>query len=416
MKTRIISLILIIAIIIGSTQIYAVTKSELNNQNNDLDNKISQTEDEIDELNSQLSEAMKEVQDLIVQISSYEQAIEELNNQINSVTEQIAETESNIEQKQKELDEKQELLDKRLIALYESGNTSYIELLLSSADLSDFISKYYLISEVAEYDTDLINSIRSAKTELENAKTELENNKMTLETAKVEQQQKQQELEESKKVKEQKVANLTAEEKQMEQKLEEFENDKKDIQAQLAEIARQEEEQRKAAEAKRKAEEAAAAAKNNSSSSSINIGSTSTTSNPSSYGYIFPVAGCSKANIRVLSYPSYKGHTGIDVNINVTGKSVVAVKSGTVVISKAMKNADGSYRSYGEYVVINHHDGTMTLYAHMLSGSRTVSLGQEVSQGQVIGTVGSTGNSTGTHLHFEVRVGGSPINPISYLP
>ena len=97
------------------------------------------------------------------------------------------------------------------------------------------------------------------------------------------------------------------------------------------------------------------------------------------------------------------------------GRSVVAVKSGTVEISTALRNSNGSYRSYGEYVVINHHDGTMTLYAHMLSGSRTVSVGQEVSQGQVLGTVGSTGNSTGPHLHFEVRINGSPVNPLDYV-
>ena len=137
---------------------------------------------------------------------------------------------------------------------------------------------------------------------------------------------------------------------------------------------------------------------------------------PSAHGYIFPVQGCSRANINKLVYPSYRGHTGIDVNRNVVGKNVVAVKAGTVVKSEAKKNSNGTYRSYGEYVVINHHDGTMTLYAHMLAGTRKVSKGQEVSQGQVLGTVGSTGNSTGTHLHFEVLIGGSPVNPIPYLP
>ena len=105
----------------------------------------------------------------------------------------------------------------------------------------------------------------------------------------------------------------------------------------------------------------------------------------------------------------------MDVNINVVGRSVVAVKSGTVVTSRALRNSDGSYRSYGEYIVINHHDGTMTLYAHMLSGSRTVQEKQTVEQGQVIGTVGSTGNSTGPHLHFEVRKNGVCVNPLPYL-
>lgn len=77
---------------------------------------------------------------------------------------------------------------------------------------------------------------------------------------------------------------------------------------------------------------------------------------------------------------------------------------------------NGKYYSYGEYIVISHGDGTMTLYAHMLANSRKVKVGDKVKQGQVIGTVGSTGNSTGTHLHFEVRVGGSPVNPLPYLP
>ena len=81
-----------------------------------------------------------------------------------------------------------------------------------------------------------------------------------------------------------------------------------------------------------------------------------------------------------------------------------------------MRNSKGQYKSYGEYIVINHHDGTMTLYAHMLSGSRTVSPGDKVTQGQVIGKVGSTGKSSGDHLHFEVRITGSPVNPMPYLP
>ena len=94
----------------------------------------------------------------------------------------------------------------------------------------------------------------------------------------------------------------------------------------------------------------------------------------------------------------------------------MAVKSGTVVTSKAAINSSGKYYSYGEYIIINHHDGTMTLYAHGQAGSRKVFEGQKVSQGQVIMNVGSTGNSTGPHLHFEVRVNGTRVDPRPYLP
>ena len=310
---------------------------------------------------------MSDVRDLISQISSYETAINDLENQINEVSSRIEETEKEINQKEKDIQEKQELLDKRLIAIYESGNTSYLEMLLTSADLSDFISKYYLISEVAQYDTNLITSIKTAKAELENKKSGLENDKKSIETAKAEQVQKRDEIAKLKKDKDKKVANLNAEEKALESELEEFEAEKRKIQAKLEEIARKEEE-----EARRKAAEAAASGKAPS-------GSTSVSSNPSSHGYIFPVAGLSKSNINNPTYPSYRGHTGIDVNIGVRGKSVVAVKAGTVEISMSQ----GS-KHYGEYVVVNHHDGTMTLYGHMRSGSRTVKVGDEVKQGQVL--------------------------------
>lgn len=399
MKSKFIVILLIVTILFGMWGTYysfATTKSELNNQSSELDDKIAETEKEIEAVENDLSAEMQEVQTLIVQISTYEQAISDLNNKISTATEEIAQAEKEIAQKEKETEEKQELLNKRLIAIYESGNTSYLDMLLTSSDLSEFLSKYYLISEIAEYDTNLIISLKDAKAQLEVAKTELETNKASLENAKAEQVEKQDALKKIKAEKDSKVASLNSEEKALESELEEFEKDKREIQAQLAEIARQE-------------AEARAAASNN-GATVIPGGS------ESSSGYIFPIPGLSKSNIRTLKYPSYKGHTGVDVNINVVGKNVVAVKAGTVVISTALRNAAGNYKSFGEYVVINHHDGTMTLYAHMLSGSRKVSPGDKVSQGQVIGTVGSTGKSTGPHLHFEVRVNGSPVNPISYLP
>lgn len=144
----------------------------------------------------------------------------------------------------------------------------------------------------------------------------------------------------------------------------------------------------------------------------------------SSYGFIFPVAGCTKDNINNKNYPSYKGHTGVDVNIGVVeGQSqVVAVAAGTVIKSVALKNPNGTYKSYGEYVVIDHQNGLCTAYCHLYQNSRKVSTGQTVQQGQILGLLGNTGNSTGRHLHFEVRLGsnqtsnGNATNPLPYLP
>lgn len=414
MKNKFICTILILMLIASSMEIFAVTKSELNNQSSSIDSKISETEDEISEVSSNLSSAMKDVQSLIAQISTYEQSISDLNSKIEETEKQITEKEEEIEKSGKDIEEKQELLDKRLVAMYESGNTSYIELLLSSADLTDFISKYYLISELATYDSELIESIRDRKIQLEKDKVEIENSKSGLETSKLELVEKKDALASAKSEKDKKVANLNSEEKQLKDELEELEKEKKAIQSELARIARE--------------EAAAAAASGKPNNSAV--------TSPSSAGYIFPVAGCTRANVSKMIYPSYAGHTGIDVNVNVAGKAVIAVKAGTVVISTARTGSIpnygtdgkyvGSYSSYGEYVVINHHDGTMTLYAHMRPGSRTVKVGDKVNQGQVIGIVGNTGNVSprptaskplnGTHLHFEVRVNGNPVSPIPYLP
>ena len=178
------------------------------------------------------------------------------------------------------------------------------------------------------------------------------------------------------------VETLSTEEKDLQEQLEQFEKDKKDIAAELARIA---------------------------ASSTITQSVT-----PSTAGYISPIIGKTKRNI-TTGYRGYKGHTGVDFAI-AKGTPIVAVKSGTVAISRPLKNSNGTYRSYGEYIVINHHDGTMTLYAHGLPGSRKVQEGQSVSQGQQIMSVGTTGNSTGYHLHFEVRVNGKCVDPTPYLP
>lgn len=418
MKKKIIAFFLAVLILfVESYYTFAATKGELTNQKSELDDKISSTKNQIDQVEENLSGAIKEVQDLASQIATYESAISELNNKIETVSNDITKSENDIAQKEKETNEKQELLNRRLIAIYESGNVSYLDMLLTSSDLSDFLSKYYLISEIAEYDTNLIISLKEAKEELEQAKIKLEEDKKSLENAKQEQVEKQDTLKKIKAEKDSKVASLNSEEKALQDELEQFERDKKKIEADLAEIAKQEE------EALRKAN-----------------GGVIPNLPPSACGYIFPIPGFSKANIATKTFPSYSGHTGVDININVRGKQVVAVKDGTVTKSEAMTgsipnygtdgNYVGSYRSFGEYIAINHHDGTMTYYCHLRAGSRMVSVGQEVKQGQVIGYVGNTGNCqprpspsnpyAGTHLHFEVHVlrnGSWPVvNPLGYLP
>ena len=390
MKTKIISVILILTLIISSNMLvaFAANKSQLEQESSELDEKIQQTEKELSHVEDNLTGIMADIRELTSEISEYENEIYNLNLQISDLEDRISQAEANLKQAEVDYAEQKKNLENRLVALYEMGETTYLDVLLSSASITDFISKYYIVSEIAEYDNNLLNQIEKNKNSIQQAKITLENSKAEIETLKKNKQKTVNALKASQATKQEYVNELSSEQKALQEKLDQFEKDKQDIQRELADLARKEE---------------------------SSGGTTIIQGSPSQYGYIFPVAGLGLSHINNKNYPSYSGHTGVDVNINVIGKKVVAVKAGTVVTSKALRNSNGSYRSYGEYVVINHHDGTMTLYAHMLSGSRTVVEGQKVSQGQVIGTVGSTGNSTGPHLHFEVRKNGYCVNPLPYL-
>ena len=386
--------IMISCVLISQTMtVYAVTtQKDLKNKQSQINDQIEEAKEEKKELETQKSETMKTVESLRNKIITAEDEVDDLQTRVDDLQAQITQKEKDIKSKEDEYNKQMELLDERMLKMYSTPKTGYLETFLNASSMTDFLAKYYAASELVSYDKKLMKETKEQKEQIENEKIEIENNKKKLDSSLSEKEKKSNELKSLKKDKETQVANLADEEKKKEKEIEAFEEDKRQIQAQLKKIAEEE-------------------AKRNKNNTSNNI-----TTKPSASGYIFPVRGLSKANINNKNYPSYAGHTGVDVNIGVTGKDVVAVKAGTVVISTAKINSEGDYFSYGEYVVISHGDGTMTLYGHMLANSRKVKVGDKVSQGQTIGTVGSTGNSSGTHLHFEVRINGKPVNPLPYLP
>ena len=382
--------VLTIIIMFAQVNVFAATKSELKENSSDTDKKIEKAKEELEGIQAEKSETLKQVESLITEISSYESEIDKLDEQISKLNNDIKDAENKLNQKQEDYKKEKELLEKRLVATYEAGETSYLDVLLSSSSLTDLISNYYFVTEITRNDKELMEKIKKEEEEIEKAKTTLENSKSELNNSKVMKQSKATQLKQAKNQKDSYVSKLNEDEKNTQEQLEQFERDKRDIQAQLAAIA------------KKEAEQAA-----NSGNSNNNI-----TNNPSASGYIRPIVGYGIT----CGWMGYANHTGVDFSgAGISGKPILAAKSGTVVTSTALKNSNGTYRSYGEYIVINHHDGTMTLYAHGAPGSRLVSVGQKVSQGQQIMSVGTTGNSTGYHLHFEVRVNGVPVNPAPYL-
>lgn len=348
-----------------------------------INSKIDETKNEMQTVNTNKSEAMKQVEKLNAKIAEYETQISDLKYEIEDLEEQISMKEQEIKEKQEIYDENLEKFKVRLVASYEAGQTTYLDVLLSSKKITDVLSNWYYLTELAKADKAFQESLQQQQQDLENSKVSLENAKAKVVSNKENIEKTNQSLKESKSVKQGYINQLTSAEKELQAELEQYEKDKRDLQIKLEELAKQN--QYEAQE-------------------------------PNAYGYISPLAGRTTKDI-YCGWEGYPGHKGVDFSYwGINGQNVLAVKSGKVIISTALRYSNGNYRSYGEYIVIDHQDGSMTLYAHGLANSRVVSVGDWVTQGQKIMKVGSTGNSTGPHLHFEVRINGKQVNPTPYLP
>ena len=380
----------------------ATSSADLEKERKANESKINEAKDEQNEVRTKMTAIQKEVEELNGKIASYENEIDDLTSQIDETSANIDTMTQELTKKEKELEEKEELLKKRLVASYKAGSTSYLDVLLSSGSLTNFLSNYYLIEQLAESDQKLIDTITTTKNQVAEAKTQLEENKKSLEDARELQENKKNALAVNKSEKNEKVAQLSDEDKKLQQQIEDMQSQDSAIRAAI----------RKAQAAEEVARKAAAANKNNGNKNNGN-NSSSPSSNPG--GFIYPVPSAYAKITTGLYYSNGSYHGGVDFGSGgIAGQPVYAVKSGKVILALALTT------SYGNYVVIDHHDGTYTLYAHGQAGSICVSPGQSVSQGQQIMKVGSTGNSTGAHLHFEVRVspGGynNRVSPLKYLP
>lgn len=394
----------IACIMLLSTVGLAVSNSEINKQKDqqkEIKNEINEKKDELEEIQEQKSETIAEVDNLTDKISSVQEEIDELDSQVDELNNSIKESEQKLSQAQKDYSKQEQLLNERLVSMYEAGDTTYLDILLSSDDFTDLISNWFLASELASYDTDMLEKIENQKKEIEDTKNKLEANKSQLQVAKTSKQSKTNELKQAKEEKNKKVAALSSEEKQIQEQLQELQEYNAKI---SKEIKAAEERYKKQLEELKKQEEQN---KNNGGSmgGSVNTGKGT---------FIKPVnSGSITAGWR---YSSGALHAAVDYGVPV-GTPVYASAAGVVI-----KTANLSY-SYGTYVVVQHTNGMQTWYAH--GSSLKVSEGQTVSQGQLIMLSGNSGNSHGAHLHFEMRTSpynygsssnpGNRVNPLNYL-
>ena len=368
MKNKILVAILLIILMLSTNVIitFAATKSELQAEQNEIQDKIDEAEAKQEQVGEKITEATKQIQELTSQIDEYENQIEELDSKLSELENSIEETEIELEEAEKQFAEQQEMLETRIVAQYEAGETTYLDVILGGGSLWDMISNWQLVSDIAEIDQQLLDQIEANRIEIEAAKQTLETNKEQVETLKNSKEQTSNSLKNSQALKEQQVAELNEEEKLLQEEIDELNAANKEIERQLA------------------------AAEEKYSDKIANLGGNGTLQKPVKSGVI----------TATWYYPSGGFHGALDYGIPV-GTEVYAAEDGVVL------TAGWSNSGYGNYVCLQHANGMRTYYAHG-NGTFYVRQGDVVERGQLIMLSGNSGRSTGPHLHFEVRV--SPYN------
>ena len=368
------------------------------------------TQSEMDALKSQKSQLASQKNSLQSTINSLQgqqndqialkNALDEKNaitvKQILNLNEQIELHTQLIEQKTKEVDEAQKVADAqlekykvRVRAMEESGRYNYFEVLFGASSIGEFLSLIDDIGDIMRSDKELedayrqsVADLKAVKAEYEQAKAEMEDSKTELETLKAQQEK---DIAEAASVIASLQGDISSNSSLLSQLSEQEKQLNADIQKKVDELNKQQE----------------ANKGNNGSGSTVGTGNLVW---PSYCTYITSRQGPRTHPIT----GEYRNHGGTDIGASY-GSAIYAADSGTVV-----RSADGWNGGWGNYVMIDHGNGMQTLYAHM--SSRAVSVGQTVSRGQTIGYVGSTGMSTGAHLHFEMYINGSRIDPQTRYP
>lgn len=397
-KKILLTILSILTVFILISSVAVKSYAALSDDKKDVQDKIDQTKNELSGISDDKDEAETELQKLTNQVTEVQRQLDTLNAQIEDLNDSISDKQKEIEDEEAEIQKKDKLLKDRMVALYEVGETSYLDVLFNSENLLDFLSNYSIIQQIVENDTNLINELEDQKQQLEEDKKSLEEDKAKVQSTKADQEVKRAELSALQEKKQSEVNKLSADEKAKQDELDAYNAKLKEIDNAIAEALRKAQEEEK---------------KNNAS----------TGGNGSSFDgtFAWPLDYSPRRVTSRMKYRWGRWHKGIDIGTNAeTGKRVVAAASGTVVYS-AYQAGTSSNVGYGNYLIIYHGNGYCSLYAHM--NSKAVSTGQRVSQGQLIGYSGNTGG-VAPHLHFEIRkatsvgdfFGNNWLNPLDYLP
>ena len=372
-------LCIVLAFVICSFTLFSAVRAEeiddLQTQQQELQNQLNDANGELEGVQSDLSENLQQVQKLDEKISNSQTELTELNKKITELQSTIDEVEEKLKVAEDKYYKQKDIAEQRLVAIYEEGETQYLDVVLTSRSISDFLSNYFLVTELATYDAEILEDLERQKKEIEDDKKKLDNSKEELATIKTNQTRTAKILENTKSVRENFISRLTQEEKKIQADIEEYTRRFEEVNAEILQLALQ-------------------------GIDTKYIGGV----------LAWPVPGYTRITSKygMRTHPItgvYKLHTGVDISAPM-GANFIAANDG--IVTKAGMNS-----AYGNMVIIDHGGGISTLYAH---GSEIlVQVGQTVKKGDAILKVGSTGYSTGPHAHFEVRINGVVTDPMPYI-
>lgn len=368
----------------------------------DLDDQVQDLQGQIDSSRLEQENWQQVIEDVSAKLKQIQADLDAANarlqgirNKQAEINAQIVATQNEIVKMEAYLKTRQNVLNRRVRAIYMHGQLNYLEVILGANSFSDFANRVELLKRIIRSDYNLILEIQKQKAAIEAKKAQLEEDKRQLDALAAEAEKTQKEIA-AKKAEQQKVLDAAKSNKAAAAQMEQ------DLNAQLASVRNLIQQRLAAAEAARQAAQQAAESDNGGGGGSDDnyVQGTGAMS--------WPCSGPITSPFGYRTHPIFGTtifHAGIDIGVDY-GTPIHAADSGVVVYS-------GWISGYGNAVIINHGGGVSTLYGH--NQSLAVSEGQSVSKGSVIAYAGSTGNSTGPHCHFEVDVNGSPVNPMGYL-
>lgn len=384
-------------------QVYADSKTE-----------VSEAQKEKESLESDLKEAQKLIDSLKDSKNDIDDAVKELDKSLDEISAKVADLEKQLKSKQQEISDTETALleakeketvqyanmKKRIKFMYENSKTSYIEMLFSSQNISDFLNIAEYITQISQYDRKMLEEYQNTQETIVATQESLKKEYAQIEKLDAQVKEEKRAVAALEAAKKGELADVSSDLTDAQTVAQVYEAE---IQAQNEAIA-----QIQAAEAQKQQEQQQAASESTSEGGETNGTSTETSTGTGSMTWPCPSSHRITSDYGPRVSPTNgasSNHKGIDIGA-AYGADIVAADSGTVIVATYSSSA-------GNYIILDHGNGVCTVYMH--ASALNVSKGMSVSKGQVIAKVGSTGYSTGNHLHFGVSVNGSYVSPWGYV-